>query len=107
MSEMVRKQIYISRRQQAMLKRLAEARGLSEAEVIRQAIDRESSHAALSPGKNSQTAWEQAHVAMLSLLESAGKFSEPYAWHRDEVYESRLGRYQIQERSPSEGSGQE
>jgi len=38
---MVRKQVYIHQRQEATLKRLARQRGLSEAEIIRQAIDRE------------------------------------------------------------------
>ena len=42
MSEtMVRKQIYITKRQDALLKRLAKQRGVSEAEVIRQALERE------------------------------------------------------------------
>jgi hypothetical protein len=37
---MVRKQIYIPKRQQLLLKRKAKAVGISEAELIRQAIDR-------------------------------------------------------------------
>lgn len=37
-TQLVRKQIYIHRRQQALLKQPARARGLSEAEIIRQAI---------------------------------------------------------------------
>lgn len=41
MSEMVRKQIYIHERHQLLLERLAQARGVSQAEVIRQAIERE------------------------------------------------------------------
>ena len=41
MTHMVRKQIYISERQLALLRRLAVVRGVSEAEVVRQAIDRE------------------------------------------------------------------
>ena len=41
MSEMVRKQIYIHRRQEALSKRLARLPGMSEAELIRRAIDRE------------------------------------------------------------------
>ena len=38
---MVRKQIYIPRRQQTLIKRISETRGVSEGEVIRQAIERE------------------------------------------------------------------
>lgn len=40
-TQMVRKQIYIQRRQDILLKRLSQARGLSEAEIIRQALERE------------------------------------------------------------------
>jgi hypothetical protein len=41
MSEMLRKQFYIHKRQHILLKRLSQARGVSEAEIIRQAIERE------------------------------------------------------------------
>lgn len=90
-----------------MIKPLAAARGLSEAEVIRQAVDREASHATTQLGRGSQDAWVQAHAFMLSLLEHAGKSSEPYIWNRGEAYESRLGRYSLQDKPSSEGSTQE
>ena len=35
MSDMVRKQFYISKRQHILLKRLAQVRGVSEAEIVR------------------------------------------------------------------------
>ena len=38
---MVRKQIYLPRQQNQLVKRLAKQRGVSEAEVIRQALKRE------------------------------------------------------------------
>ncbi len=41
MAEMVRKQIYIQERHERLLKRISKARGVSEAELIRQAIERE------------------------------------------------------------------
>ncbi len=41
MTRMLRKQIYIEKRQRALLKRLAKKCGVSEAEIIRQAIDHE------------------------------------------------------------------
>jgi hypothetical protein len=37
--KMVRKQVYITEGQEALLKRLAEERGLTEAEIIRTALD--------------------------------------------------------------------
>ena len=39
----VRKQIYLEQRQNRQLKRLAEARGVSEAEVVRELIEIEAS----------------------------------------------------------------
>lgn len=45
MTEMIRKQVYIHRRHQAMLERLAKTRHVSEAEVVRQAIEREATSA--------------------------------------------------------------
>ena len=41
MVQMVRKQIYIQERQGQLLRRISKARGVSEAELIRQAIERE------------------------------------------------------------------
>ena len=41
MSEMVRKQIYIHKRHEIYLQRLAQVRGVSQAEIIRQAIEHE------------------------------------------------------------------
>ena len=41
MSKMVRKQFYIHKRQHILQKRLSQTRGVSEAEIVRQAIERE------------------------------------------------------------------
>ena len=99
MSEMVRKQIYISRRQQALLKRLSEQRGLSEAEIIRQAIDRESSHVSPRIELSSQQAWMQAYQFMLAMSARASQFHKPYEWNRNELYEGRLSRYAVRDKS--------
>jgi hypothetical protein len=52
---MIRKQFYLYRRQNQLLKRLAEQRGVSEAEIIRQALEREAA-ATISAVKESQKA---------------------------------------------------
>ena len=39
MAEMVRKQIYIEGRHERLLKQISKARGVSEAELIREAIE--------------------------------------------------------------------
>jgi hypothetical protein len=93
MSEMVRKQIYISKRQQALLRRLSKQRGLSEAEIIRQAIDREAANSAPQPVSNDEDSWQQVVGFMRSLRERADQFSEPYGWNREQLYEDRLNHF--------------
>ena len=41
MAQMIRKQIYIQKGQEERLKKAAEARGVSEAEIIRRALENE------------------------------------------------------------------
>ena len=64
---MVRKQIYIEERQETRLKRVARARGMSEAEVIRQAIDRQVGSVPVQAGGGDPAAWERALRFMRSL----------------------------------------
>jgi hypothetical protein len=90
MATKVRKQIYIEERQERFLKRQAKAQGVSEAEVIRQAID--CSQRANAPRKLDPSAID-------SFLEFARKRNEElgprktWRWNRDELYEDRLQRY--------------
>ena len=68
MAQMVRKQVYIEPRQDAVLKRLARTRGVTEAEIIRQAIDREAGSPAPVGGQLDTEAWAQARAFVLSLI---------------------------------------
>ncbi len=97
-TQMVRKQIYISKRQEQMLKRLSQARGLSEAEFIRQAIDHEAVSDISAPPSADEEAWQQTVTFMRSLRSRAAQFSQPYRWSRAELYEERLSRYAAKER---------
>ena len=92
MTQMLRKQIYIPRRQQVQLKRLAKARGVSEAEVIRQAIEREVLLTAAQPAASDPSALEEFlrfGASRRATGDTAGR-----AWTRDELYDERLSRYQ-------------
>jgi hypothetical protein len=92
MTQMLRKQIYIPRRQQAQLKRLAKARGVSEAEVIRQAIEREVLLTASQPTAGDRSALEEFlrfGSSRRAIGDTTGR-----AWTRDELYDERLSRYQ-------------
>jgi hypothetical protein len=91
-TQFVRKQIYIHKRQQILLKRLAKERGISEAEIIRQAIDRDAANSVMMPSYGSQDSWEEAVAFMCSLADRRDQFREPLRWNRAELYEERLNR---------------
>jgi len=93
MSKMVRKQIYIQKRQNALLKRVAEARQTSEAEIIRQAIERELNGGNARQAPDSEAAWAKAYAFMLSLREKGPLGNRPRDWKRNDLYEERLSRY--------------
>jgi hypothetical protein len=92
MTQMVRTQVYIQKRQRAALKRLARARGVSEAELIRQAIDQQLS-SNVQPTSSDPKAWEKAHQFMLALHARGPIPNRPRMWKRDDLYEERLSRY--------------
>ncbi len=98
----VRKQIYISQRQEQLLKRLSQSLGISEAEFIRQAIDRQAANAAPALPGSHEESWQELVTFMHSLRERADQFSEPYHWNREELYEERLSRFNVRE-SPHSG----
>ena len=93
MTTMVRKQIYIESRQDALLKRLARVRKTSEAELIRQAIDRQLGTGLGHELPSDSDAWEQAHQFMLELLARGPIEGKGRTWKREDLYEERLSRY--------------
>jgi hypothetical protein len=92
MTQMIRKQIYIARRHQVLLSRLAKARGVSEAEVIRQAIEREAAGGQTQPMVPDTTALDEIVQDALS-RRGFGITGEPLHWNRDDAYAERLERY--------------
>lgn len=93
MSQMVRKQIYIQKRQEALLKRVAEARQESEAEIIRQALERELGGGSVKPVPGNQEAWSKAYAFMRTLREQGPLGGRPRDWRRADLHEERLSRY--------------
>jgi len=96
MSEMVRKQFYIHKRQQVLLKRLSQARGVSEAEIVRQAIERETTGTSLLPTLPDRAAWEEIvrFLETRKALASSSEGREPYQWSREDAYQERESRFQ-------------
>jgi len=89
---MVRKQIYIPRRQEIFIKRISEIRGVSEGEVIRQAIEREISRELPGTTLEAAAAWDQLMRFVEERKQAAGT-GEPYRWNREEIYEERESRW--------------
>jgi len=90
---MVRKQIYLPRRQNQLIKRLAKQRGISEAEVIRQALEREA-EMSTPVARDSKKALDEIISFARSLRERPELMQgEPVRWNRQELYEERESRW--------------
>jgi hypothetical protein len=89
----IRKQIYLRRRQNLVLKRLAKQRGISEAEVIRQALEREATFAvaAITDGQEAL----KRLIAHARSLRERPETSQgtPHRFNREELYEDREERW--------------
>ena len=90
MVAMVRKQVYIEPGQDRFLKRRANELGVSEAELIRRAIDslgRSSTRPRFDP---------EAWAAVVASMEERARVpttGERQTWRREDLYEERLGRF--------------
>ena len=90
MAQMIRKQIYIEPLQDVNLKKQAKTLGITEAEVIRRAIDSQMS--LLVPGLRDLSAWEREKAFIAQRM--AGKpLPGGRKFGREEAYEDRLKRY--------------
>jgi predicted DNA-binding protein len=93
MSQMVRKQIYIQKSQEERLKKVAETRGVSEAEIIRQALEIELRSMSVYRPAYDQDTWKKV-VAFWEELDQRGPVGpRPRNWKRDDLYEERMKRY--------------
>ena len=88
MTTMIRKQIYIPHRQDILIKRLSQTRGVSEAEIIRQAIEREIKGEMSDSEIDSASAWETI-VEFIEERKTETEPAEPYRWAREEIYAER------------------
>jgi hypothetical protein len=89
-TNLIRKQIYISPLQQAKLRLLAKKRGVSEAEIIRQAIDREAEITTTAEPAGANSALEEI---FRFAAERRAKYADvpavPYHFNREDIYEER------------------
>jgi hypothetical protein len=86
---MVRKQVYIEPRQDELLKKWAEETGKSEAEIVREALDRWM--ASEERRRESEAAWKEV-LAFAEERAAYGPVPGGRTWTREELYEERLRR---------------
>ena len=80
MGEMVRKQIYIEERHERLLKRMSKARGVSQAALIRQSIERETIGGKPPLLEPNQAAWDEI-VRFVKKRKSLRPIGRPYRWN--------------------------
>jgi hypothetical protein len=87
MSEiMTRKQLYLPKRLNQFLKRAARQRGVSESEVIRQALERDEK-AVTYPVRESDDGWEEILRFVKERQAVYAGQGKPVQWNRQELYE--------------------
>jgi len=84
MASKVRKQVYIEPRQEAVLKRLGKEHGLTEAELIRRAID-QFTRTLHFPWRD-LAAWEAERAYIQNLIRQ-GPVAGKRTWRREELHE--------------------
>jgi hypothetical protein len=92
MKQMIRKQIYIQKSQEERLKRVAEARGVSEAEIIRRALDNELKRAGYRLAYDAD-AMQRLYKAMVDQDKKPPVPQKKRDWTREDLYEERMKRY--------------
>ncbi|MBM4430239.1 MAG: ribbon-helix-helix domain-containing protein [Chloroflexi bacterium] len=84
MGTKVRKQVYIEQDQDRLLSRLSAETGLSEAEIIRQAIDRHTRGAPLL--RRDLAVWQEERAFIQQLIHQ-GRVPGHRTWQREELHE--------------------
>jgi hypothetical protein len=90
MTHMVRKQIYIEKRHERVLKQLSEAVGVSEAEIVRRAIEREAVDEKRRIEESDRSACEKI-ISFVKGRQGSSK-KHAYKWRRQDAYEPQEGR---------------
>jgi len=84
MAKMLRKQVYIEPRQEILLKQLVRETGMTEAELIRQAIDRQMK--VIRFPRQNLRAWQEERAFIARLIQQ-GPAPGGRSWRREDLYE--------------------
>jgi hypothetical protein len=90
MARMVRKQLYLEPKQNRELRRLARERGVPEAQVVREALDR---FAAAPLASRAAEIWARQVEFMRSCRADPAASQPKRNWTREDAYRERLDRY--------------
>lgn len=91
MGTKIRKQIYIDSAHEVILKQLSVDMGVSEAEIIRQAVEQYS--LAIKPRRRNIKAWEKEKAFIQQLIEqnsAQDSVSRERTWNREELYDRKI-----------------
>lgn len=94
MPDMIRKQFYIEPRQEELLKRWAREKGVTEAELVREALDlytpwgADVSPARAAGGLRDPSAWQEERL-FIEELRKKGPVKGKRRWQREDLYEER------------------
>jgi hypothetical protein len=91
---MIRKQVYIEERQDRLLKHRARQRGVTEAAIIREALDRADVGDRRAGHLRDTAAGQKAMSFMRSLAKRRRKARAGRDWTRESLYDERIGRWQ-------------
>lgn len=85
MSDLVRKQLYITRRQENYLKLKAKEMGLTEAEIVREALDK--AEYQVEHPRNSVEKWQEELSFVNQRIKGRKIIRKERAWKREDLYE--------------------
>jgi len=91
MAAEIRKQMYIDSEHEVVLKQLSAQRGISEAEVIRQAVERYSLTA--QPTSRNLKAWEEEKAFIQQRIEQSSVHDstcKDRTWNREDLYDRKI-----------------
>lgn len=91
MTTKIRKQIYIDSKHEAVLKQLSAQRGISEAEIIPQAVERYS--LAAQPTSRNMKAWKEEKAFIQQRIEQSlaqNSTRKDRTWNREDLYDRKV-----------------
>ena len=85
MATMVRKQVYIEPRQERLLKRVAKKTGMTEAEIIRKALD--AGVQEIEAAEERLQAWRETRTFIEELIKKGPVPGGGRRWRREDLYD--------------------